>query len=63
MQDTKNLIRKRDITYPKYIREAQLAKNEYLVEFWTDQLETVTKKIEERQANQKKNLKQQKKKR
>lgn len=63
MQDTKNLIRKRDITYLKLIREAQLAKNDHRVQFWTRQLETVTKKIEERQANQKKNLKQQKKKR
>ena len=61
MQDTKNLIRKRDIEYPKLIREAKIKGDDYTATYWENQLETVKKRIEDRNNNKKKNDKQYKK--
>jgi len=62
MQDTKNLIKKRDIEYPKLIKEAKLSKNSYDIVFWEQQLENVKNIIESRKKNRIKNKKQYKKK-
>lgn len=61
MQDTKNLIKKRDNYYPNLIREALSKGDEYTAKYWENQLIEVTRKIEQRNKNKKKNEKQFKK--
>lgn len=58
MQDTRNLIRKRDIEYPKLIKKAIMKKDCDTASFWNDQLRRLTKKIKSREKNRKKNEKQ-----
>jgi len=58
MQDTKNLIKKRDIEYPKLIKEAKSKSDDKTASYWQFQLEQIISKIESRKANKKKNEKQ-----
>jgi hypothetical protein len=58
MQDTKNLIKKRDVEYPKLIKEAKSKGDDITASFWEAQLEQVKHKIENRNKNKKKNDKQ-----
>ena len=58
MQDTKNLIKKRGIEYPKLIKEAKSKGDDRTASFWESQLEQVKYKIENRKKNKKKNEKQ-----
>ena len=58
MQDTKNLIKKRDIEYPKLIKEAKSKGDEKTTSYWESELGYVKKKIETRNKNKKKNEKQ-----
>ena len=58
MQDTKNLIKKRDIEYPKLIREAKMKGDDKTASYWEFQLEQVKSKIETRSENKKRNEKQ-----
>ena len=58
MQDTKNLIKKRDIEYPRLIKESKSNGNVRTAYFWESQLERVKQKIENRKNNKKKNEKQ-----
>ncbi len=58
MQDTKNLIKKRDIEYPKLIKEAKSKGDDITASYWESQLEQVKQKIETRNKNKKKNEKQ-----
>ena len=58
MQDTKNLIKKRDIEYPKLIKEAKSKGDDKTASYWESQLERVKQKIENRNKNKKKNEKQ-----
>lgn len=58
MQDTKNLIKKRDVEYPKIIREALSKGDTYTANYWRGQLESVKNRINRRMKNKKKNEKQ-----
>lgn len=58
MQDTKNLIKKRDIEYPKLIEEAKIKGDWYRVSYWENQLSLLKSKIETRNKNKKRNDKQ-----
>jgi len=58
MQDTKNLIKKRDIEFPKLIKDAKSKGDDKTASFWKLQLEQVKQKIENRNRNKKKNDKQ-----
>ena len=58
MQDTKNLIKKRDIEYPKLIKYAKSKGDDRTASYWESELEYVKKKIETRNKNKKKNEKQ-----
>lgn len=60
MQDTKNLKRKVEKTYPDLIKEAIRKGDDYTAKFWTDQLERTKQKIALRDKNRKKNEKQRK---
>jgi hypothetical protein len=55
MQDTKNLIKKRDIEYPKLIKDAESNGDDRTASFWKTQLEHVKIKIENRKKNKNKN--------
>ena len=41
MQDTKNLIKKRDVEYPKLIKEAKIKGDDKTASYWEFQLEQV----------------------
>lgn len=58
MQDTKNLIRKRDIEYPKLIKEAKSNNDDRLASFWEFELKQIELKIQNRNKNKKRNEKQ-----
>ena len=58
MQDTKNLIKKRDVEYPKLIKEAKIQGDDKSASYWEFQLELVKSKIESRNKNKAKNEKQ-----
>ena len=58
MQDTKNLIKKRDIEYPKLIKDAKSKGDARTASYWESQLEQVKQKIENRIENRKRNEKQ-----
>lgn len=58
MQDTKNLIKKRDVEYPKLIKEAKIQCDDKSASYWEFQLELVKSKIESRNKNKAKNEKQ-----
>ena len=58
MQDTKNLIKKRDIEYPKLIKDTKSKGDDKTASYWESQLEQVKQKIENRNKNKKKNEKQ-----
>jgi len=58
MQDTKNMIKKRDIEYPKLIKEVKSKGDDKTASYWESQLEQVKQKIENRNKNKKKNEKQ-----
>jgi hypothetical protein len=58
MQDTKNLIKKRDIEYPKLIKEARMKGDDRTASYWEFELEQIKTKIENRNKNKKKNDKQ-----
>jgi hypothetical protein len=58
MQDTKNLIKKRDIEYPKKIKEAIAKKDDFSINYWKNKLQEVKSRIEQRNKNKKKNKKQ-----
>lgn len=58
MQDTKNLIKKRDIEYPKLIKDAKSKGDDRTASYWESQLEQVKQKIENRIENRKRNEKQ-----
>ena len=58
MQDTKNLIKKRDIEYPKLIKDAKSKGDDKTASYWESQLEQVKQKIENRIENRKRNEKQ-----
>jgi hypothetical protein len=51
MKDTKNLIRKRDVTIPTLIREAKINKDFHGVAFWENELQRVKERIELRDRN------------
>jgi len=55
MQDTKNLIKKRDTIYPKLIKDAELSGNDYTASYWKHELEIVKERIESRKKNKQKN--------
>jgi len=57
MQDSKNLKKKIEVTYPEYIRQAQIKKDEYGVKFWEYQLKMTKLKLENRNKNRRKNNK------
>lgn len=54
MQDTKNLIKKRDIEYPKLIKEAKSKGDDITASYWETELEQVKQRIENRKKNKKK---------
>lgn len=54
MQDTKNLIKKRDKYIPKRIKEAEAMMDINAVEFWKRELKSVSDKINLRNKNRKK---------
>jgi hypothetical protein len=58
MQDAKNLIKKRDVEYPKLIKEAKMKGDDKTASYWEFQLEQVKSKIESRNKNKKRNEKQ-----
>ena len=58
MQDTKNLIKKRNIEYPKLIKEAKMNGDDKTASYWEFQLKQVKFKIESRNKNKKRNEKQ-----
>ena len=58
MQDTKNLIKKRDIEYPKLIKDAKSKGDDRTASYWKSQLEQVKQKIENINQNRKRNEKQ-----
>ena len=61
MQDTKNLIKKRDIEYPRLIREAYQKNDMQTYRFYVNELESIKQKINNRLKNSKNNKKQFKK--
>lgn len=60
MQDTKNLKRKVEKTYPDLIKEAIQKGDDHAVQFWTHELKRIKEKIAQRDKNRKKNEKQRK---
>lgn len=54
MQDTKNLIKKRDKYIPNRIKEAEAMMDINAVEFWKRELKSVSDKINLRNKNRKK---------
>lgn len=54
MKDTKNLKKKRDIEYPKLIKEAEGKHDQQTADYWRFQLKSVTEQIETRNKNRKK---------
>ena len=58
MQDTKNLIKKRDNEYPKKIKDAKSKGDDRTASYYESQLENVKQRIESRKRNKKKNDKQ-----
>lgn len=61
MQDIKNLKKKRDVIYPKYIKEANEKCDFHAAQFWQSALTEVYAKIAQHEKNRRKNKKQFKK--
>lgn len=61
MQDTKNLIRKRDVVYPEKVKSYELKKDFESASYWKKQILIVSEKIVLIESNRRKNIKQSKK--
>lgn len=57
MQDTRNLLKKRDIEIPKAIRKAVEVWDVDTANYYRRELTTVTRRLEERRKNKAKNEK------
>ena len=57
MKDTKNLLKKRDIDYPKMIREFREKWDKQSVEYWERELKWLIERIKRRKKNWDKNIK------
>jgi len=57
MKDTKNLLKKRDIDYPKMIREFREKWDKQSVEYWERELKWLIERIKRRKNNWDKNIK------
>lgn len=57
MQDTKNLLKKRDIYYPKMIMEFREKWDKQNAEYWERELKWLIERIKRRKKNWDKNIK------
>ena len=57
MQDTNNLKRKVNVTYPKLVRECELKGDQKGADYWRSQIKWTEERIATRDRNRKKNRK------